>query len=126
MASPQTEEPDPFAGFGAGELFGFVHHKLGEEGLRELLAMLANSSTTREFLQDASDELDAAGLSRPAAIVAKFAAKAPSELDVGCPYPDGSKEAKIWRHKWLQKQELASGEMLDRLRRNHNQNTRKA
>lgn len=124
MALPQTEEPDPFAGFGAAELFGFIHHKLGEEGLRELLTMMAKDNTTAEFLQDAAAELEQAGLAKPAAIVAEIAAKSPSELDLN-PYETGSLNWQSWRQSRIMRRRIETGELEADLRRRHRQNTRK-
>ena len=88
MNEPETDEPNPFEGFSAAEVFGFVHRKQGEAGLRELLSML--DDLTREFLEDAASELEAAGLSKPAAILTTLAATAPSGVDLGNSYEEGS------------------------------------
>ena len=90
MNSPEPEtdeEPNPFEGFSFAEIAGFIHRKEGEDGLRKLLAMF--DDLTREFLADAASGLEAAGLSKPAAILTTLAAEVPSELDSGNPYEEG-------------------------------------
>jgi hypothetical protein len=91
-----VEQEDPFAVFqSAAEIIGFVHHKLKDAGLRELLAMLEGKDMSREFLKDAALELDAAGLKKPAAIVAEAAGQFPPEISLN-PHAPNSPE---W-HKW--------------------------
>ena len=69
ISLPQDEEPDPLSVLHTfGEIFGFVHRKEGEEGLRELLATV---DLSREHLADAANELEQAGLTAPAQIIAK-------------------------------------------------------
>ena len=78
-----------------GEIFGFVHHKEGEEGLRELLATV---NISREHLADAANELEQAGLTAPAQIIAEAAASALSEFNAGNPYdPTDAINWKTWR-----------------------------
>ena len=128
MLSPhlEAEEPNPFQGFGAGETFGFVYHKCGEEGLRELLSVV--DSLTCEFLGDAAAELEKAGLSKPAAIVLEIAATKPSGLDVDNPYTDeeGSQNWLAWRKNWINRRQVETGELEERLRRENRRKMRKA
>jgi hypothetical protein len=96
MNPPETEEPNPFAGLSAAEVFGFVHRKEGEDGLRELLGMFGD--LTSEFLEEAASELEAAGMSKPAALVRTFAN---DESD----YINWAE----WRNSWLRRRKMAAG-----------------
>jgi hypothetical protein len=111
---PETEEPNPFEGFSFAEIAGFIHRKEGEEALRQLLAMF--DDLTREFLQDAASELQAAGLSKPAAILTTLAATTPSELDSGNPYEEGGLNWSEWRRSWLNRRRVRTGEVERSLR----------
>jgi hypothetical protein len=108
MNPPETEEPNPFAGLSAAEVFGFVHRKEGEDGLRELLGMFGD--LTSEFLEEAASELEAAGMSKPAALVRTFANDVPSELDSGNPYDESDYiNWAEWRNSWLRRRKMAAG-----------------
>lgn len=119
---PETDEPNPFEGFSAAEVFGFVHRKFGEEGLRELLNMF--DDLTCEFLEDAASELEAAGLSKPAAILATLATTAPSEFDIGNPYAEGSFDWHYWRANWIRKRQETPAERAERMRQEQRKDSR--
>jgi hypothetical protein len=88
----QDEESNPFAVFEtAAQILGFIHHKYGEKDLRELIAMLQGEDMSREYLEDAADELKQAGLKKPAAIVAEAASQFPLEITLN-PHPPDSPE----------------------------------
>jgi hypothetical protein len=98
--------PDPFDTFEtAAEIFAFVHRKLGEKGLRQLLAM--GDGSTCEFLHRAADELSAMGLRKVADIVLDVAADSPSEADP-CPYVEGSHNAQGWYYSLRRRQRQRS------------------
>jgi hypothetical protein len=102
-------------GFSLAEIFGFIYRKEGEEGLQQLLAMF--DDLTFETLQDAASELQAAGLSKPAAVLAELAAETPSELDSGNPYEEADRlNWSSWRNSWLRRREMRSGKIEASLR----------
>jgi hypothetical protein len=110
MSSPEPtdEGPNPFEGFTLAEIFGFIYRKEGESGLLELLAMF--NDLTFETLQDAASELQAAGLSKPAAILTELAATTPSELDSGNPYAESDRiNWASWRNSWFQRRKMRAG-----------------
>jgi hypothetical protein len=71
-----TEEADPFDQFESpAEVCAYVHRKLGEDGLRQLLTH-SPKNPTREDLLDVRAELSGAGLVQAATIVSELAATA--------------------------------------------------
>lgn len=83
--------------------------------MRELLGMF--DDLTREILTDAAHELEAAGLSKPAAILTALAATTPSELDSGNPYEEADHlNWSSWRNSWLRRRERRTGEVERSLR----------
>jgi hypothetical protein len=110
MDDPENELPgDPFETFQTtGEVAAYVWHKLGKDGLRQLLAH-PPKDTTREDLLDISAELSGAGLGRAAAVVDELAATALPMTDMAfCPYKD-TDAASAWHSAnvtaWLRSQE---------------------
>src|SRR6476620_1322351 len=78
-----SEEAGPFDQFDIPEVCAFIHKKWGPDALRELLARpiraadgKGNVVQSREDWLDISAELQAAGLSKVAAVVDEFAAAA--------------------------------------------------
>jgi hypothetical protein len=90
-----------------------VHAEHGPEVLREALLVV---ELGREDLQDCAAALEAAGKPSIAAIVREIAAEARSGLDLYDPYEEGSINSRFWRHSWLRKRWVASGEMEKSLR----------
>jgi single-stranded DNA-specific DHH superfamily exonuclease len=71
------QEDDPFESFdSAASIMAFYHLHFGEEGLRELLAMMG-AVADREYLEREARELAAIGLADVAAIVSEAAIQTP-------------------------------------------------
>jgi hypothetical protein len=101
--SPELPD-DVFDEFAScAEIFAFIHHREGETGLRQLLAMPLKDRT-REDLQDAAAELQSAGLNAVAAIVTEAAARALPMTDWSfcCYSPDAGRAN---RESWLRSQQ---------------------
>ncbi len=98
------QDSDPWEQFETlGEILGFVHKQHGTDGILEVLKRDTKGKFTREVLQQAASELKAAGLTKAAAVVAEFAASAPSMLDLRfCPYP-ADEEYNV--NAWLRRQQ---------------------
>jgi hypothetical protein len=97
------EPPNPFDVFDSvSQIYGFIFKKLGEEGLRELLAMFTERAY-RESFEDAAAELAAVGLGKAAAIVAEHAETLPPQASA-CPYPVDSCNGREWLHSLKNRQ----------------------
>jgi hypothetical protein len=73
-----------------GEWFGARYRLRGAQALKTTLAAVAAEPCPAEYLQEASAELAALGLSKPAQLVAQAAITCPSLTDhlQFCQYPD--------------------------------------
>jgi hypothetical protein len=107
LTETNAEGPNPLddAFETIAETLAFTFHKYKEAGLRELLATLAANlaNCTRERLEEAADELNAAGLRKAASIVLETAATSRCEADL-CPYEPGSHNATCW-HRSLKRRQ---------------------
>jgi hypothetical protein len=93
-----AREADPFDQFESpAEVCAYVHRKLGEDSLRQLLAH-PPKGTTREDLLDTAAELSGAGLKQAATIVSELAATALPMDDISfCVYtPDAPANVAAW------------------------------
>jgi hypothetical protein len=79
------------------QILAFLAKTNGLPVVREVLSRLnaEEHGVTREFLEDAADELAEVGLSKLAALVTAKAQALPSQLD-RCPYEPGSLNAVCW------------------------------
>ena len=107
MTLPETETqepPNPFDVFDSiGQTLGFIFKKLGEDGLRKLLAMPGVGGSNRELFEDAADELRTVGLGAAAAIVSEFAEKLSPEVEV-CPHDPNSANGRAWMQSYRNRQ----------------------
>jgi hypothetical protein len=97
--APEPEpEADAFDQFETlPPLAAFLHSRYGGEELAECLRKV--EELTREFLEDAADELRQIGLPRVAAIVSAEAKRRPSGIESD-PYEPGSYNSQCWRRWW--------------------------
>src|SRR5262249_23060732 len=125
---PEGEDTGEFAVFTTLDaLAAYVHHKYGEDCLRQLFAPDPDPEPNhagigpREHLENAAEQLDKRGLGHVAAILHDLAQDAISGIDLP---PDhyvncGERGIENWRSKWIQRRKLESGELERELRRDH-------
>src|SRR5215471_4245922 len=123
MKSRETDEeqPDPLDALESfAELFGFIFKDTGEEGLHNFFAVAEEHGRhqSRESLEEAADELEEIGMTKPAAILREYAKKSPRtalqiEQDkywAACPYPRDTPKARAWSHReWEQSRQGRQG-----------------
>ena len=125
--NPLDEDTDEFACFLTTDaLAAYLHHKFGEDFLRQALAPDPNPEPTesgigpKETLENAAEKLEERGLDHVAAILRDLAQTAISGIDLPPDYSpdnDGDRGLELWRSKWLQRRKLESGELWHELRR---------
>jgi len=109
-SQPSTEDDcGEFAIFDSLDaLAAYLHHRYGEEALREVFEALQE---TREGLEDITAELEQRGLDAPAAVLRDLAHQAISGIEL---VPDyvvraGPNFVDFWQMRWLQRRKMKLG-----------------
>jgi|SRR6516225_2150149 hypothetical protein len=124
--NPLDEDTGEFACFlTLDALAAYLHHKFGEDFLRQALAPDPNPEPNelgigpKENLENAAEKLEERGLDHVAAILRDLAKDAISGIDLP---PDhwvnlGDRGIEIWRNKWQTRRKVESGELWRELKR---------
>jgi hypothetical protein len=116
--TPENEDTGEFAAFdnsGLDAMAAYIHHKYGEELLREVFKAVLDWDSAywgpKETLEDAAAELEHRGLDKPAAVLYELAESAVSGIEM---VPDymvnaGPDFADQWRNNWRQRRLIHLG-----------------
>jgi hypothetical protein len=122
--NPITTSDDDFGEFACFDTLdavaAYMHHKYGEEMLRELLKLMSKWESTssygpREHLEDAAAELEKRHLDKPAAILREFALTARSGIDNVPDYWRGKED--YWQRNWITQRKMRTRELGREMRR---------
>jgi hypothetical protein len=119
-----TGEFAVFLDSGLDAMAAYIHHKYGEEMLREVFAAVE----LRESLEDAAAELEHRGLDKPAAVLYELAESAVSGIDMVPDYMVNAGPGFVaqWRRSWRQRRLIHLGVWDQELRRTIARNTRQS
>jgi len=117
--SPADEDCGEFAVFDSFDaLAAYLHHRYGEEALREVFTM-AVADMPKETFEDTATELENRGLEKPAAILREIAESATSEIERVPDYVVNAGEGFVhsWRLRWIQNRQIKLGIFGPKIRR---------
>jgi hypothetical protein len=135
MNTPDNEDTGEFAAFtdsGLDAMAAYIHHKYGEELLREMFKAVLEWRSAywgpKETLEDAAAELKHRGLDKPAAVLYDIAESAVSGIEMVADYmvAAGPDFVEGWRDRWLQQRQIQLGTFGQELRRTIARNQRQS